>query len=179
MNKTALFTAIIASIFLISCNQKTEQGKSVETEPESVAEVGFKDFGPEPFVFDIEAYTTQNETYRTSIWTGKYMQMTVMSIPADGDIGLEMHPDIDQFLRVEAGSGIVMMGDDENNMNFEERVEHDFAIFIPAGKWHNLVNDTDEPLKVYSIYAPIEHPHSTVHQTQAEGIEAHAAHHGH
>ena len=82
------------------------------------------------------------------------MQMTVMSIPAGGDIGLEMHPDIDQFLRVEAGTGIMMMGDTEDNLDFEARVEHDFAIFIPAGKWHNLMNDSDEPLKVYSIYAP-------------------------
>ena len=67
----------------------------------------------------------------------------------------------------------------EDDLDFEARVEHDFAIFIPAGKWHNLVNDSDEALKVYSIYSPSEHPHSTVHQTQAEGIEAHATEHGH
>ena len=107
------------------------------------------------------------------------MQMTVMSIPAGEDIGMEMHPDIDQFLRVEAGTGIMLMGDAEDNLDFEARVEHDFAVFIPAGKWHNLVNDSDEPLKVYSIYAPSEHPHGTVHQTQAEGIAAHEAEHGH
>ena len=180
MKKKTLFTAIIASLFFVACTQTADKNQTVETTPEATAEqVEFKDFGPEPFVFDIEAYTTQNETYRTSIWTGTYMQMTVMSIPAGGDIGAEMHPDIDQFLRVEAGEGIVYMGDEEDNMDFEARVEHDFAVFIPAGKWHNLVNDTDEPLKVYSIYSPVEHPHSTIHQTQAEGIEAHAAEHGH
>ena len=179
MKKTALITVATALMFMIACTQKTDQSQTLETTHETTVQVDFKDFGPEPFVFDIEAYTTQNETYRTSIWTGTNMQMTVMSIPAGGDIGLEMHPDIDQFLRVEAGSGIVMMGDEEDDLDYEARVEHDFAIFIPAGKWHNLVNDSDEALKVYSIYSPSEHPHSTVHQTQAEGIEAHAAEHGH
>src|SRR5690554_216385 len=179
MKKEILLTAFIPLLFLAACTGTTDQGQAAETTPETTAQVEFKDFGPEPFVFDIEEYTTRNETYRTAIWTGKYMQMTVMSIPAGGDIGLEMHPDIDQFLRVEAGTGIMMMGDEEDDLDFEARVEHDFAIFIPAGKWHNLVNDSDEALKVYSIYSPSEHPHSTVHQTQAEGIEAHAAEHGH
>ena len=180
MNNKTLFTVFIAFLFLGACTGTiTRQDQTVEATPDVPPQVEFKDFGPEPFVFDIEAYTTQNETYRTSIWTGEYMQMTVMSIPAGEDIGLEMHPDIDQFLRVEAGTGIMRMGDNEDNLDFEVRVEHDFAVFIPAGKWHNLVNDSDEPLKVYSIYAPSEHPHSTVHQTQAEGIEAHETAHGH
>ena len=74
---------------------------------------------------------------------------------------------------------IIYMGDEEGNFNFQERVEDDFAIFIPAGKWHNLVNDSDTPLKIYSIYAPAEHPHSTVHATKEEGIAAHEAAHGH
>lgn len=180
MSNKTFFILFITILFLSACTGTTsEQDQTVEITSEETIHVEFKDFGPEPFVFDIEAYTTQNDTYRTSIWTGQYMQMTVMSIPAGGDIGLEMHPDIDQFLRVEAGEGIMLMGDEEDNLDFEARVEHDYAVFIPAGKWHNLVNDSDEPLKVYSIYAPSEHPHSTVHQTQAEGIAAHEAEHGH
>ena len=180
MNNKTLLTAFIAILFLGACTgTTTRQDQTVEATPDVPPQVEFKDFGPEPFVFDIEAYTTQNETYRTSIWTGKYMQMTVMSIPAGEDLGLEMHPDIHQFLRAEAGTGIKRMGDTEENLDFEARVEHDFAVFIPAGKWHNLVNDSDEPLKVYSIYAPAEHPHGTVHQTQEEGIAAHEAEHGH
>ena len=115
MKKTALITVATALMFMIACTQKTDQSQTLETTHETTVQVDFKDFGPEPFVFDIEAYTTQNETYRTSIWTGTNMQMTVMSIPAGGDIGLEMHPDIDQFLRLEAGSGIVMMGDEEDD----------------------------------------------------------------
>ena len=130
MKKTALITVATALMFMIACTQKTDQSQTLETTHETTVQVDFKDFGPEPFVFDIEAYTTQNETYRTSIWTGTNMQMTVMSIPAGGDIGLEMHPDIDQFLRVEAGSGIVMMGDEEDDLDYEARVEHDFAISV-------------------------------------------------
>ncbi|HHT34694.1 MAG TPA: cupin domain-containing protein, partial [Bacteroidales bacterium] len=122
-------------------------------------------------VIDIEQYTLQNETFRTAVWTGSLMQMTVMTLQPGEDIGLELHTTIDQFLRVEQGSGIMMMGDTEENLDFQERVEDDFAIFIPAGKWHNLLNDSDEPLKLYSIYAPVEHPHGTVHETREEGIE--------
>ncbi len=174
MKRTILFLFLGVFIFFAACTQPSaEQSQSEVT----ATEVEFKDFGPEPFVLNIEDYTVQNENYRTAIWTGEYLQMTVMSIPVGGDIGEEVHPDIDQFLRIEAGSGIMYMGDEEGVFNFEERVEHDFAIFIPAGKWHNLVNDSDEPLKLYSIYAPAEHPHSTVHKTQQEGIEAHAHEH--
>ena len=122
-------------------------------------------------MIDIEQYTLQNETFRTAVWTGSLMQMTVMTLQPGEDIGLELHTTIDQFLRVEQGSGIMMMGDTEENLDFQERVEDDFAIFIPAGKWHNLLNDSDEPLKLYSIYAPVEHPHGTVHETREEGIE--------
>ena len=180
MKKTTLFLFLGTFLYLAACTQPAgNQNQSETTVTEVTSEVEFKDFGPDPFVFNIEDYTVQNETYRTSICTGTYMQMTVMSIPAGGDIGEEMHPDIDQFLRVEAGSGIIYMGDEEGIFNFEERVEHDFAIFIPAGKWHNLVNDSNEPLKVYSIYSPVEHPHSTVHKTQEEGIAAHEHEHSH
>ncbi len=180
MRKTVFLLLTVILITFTACVQTNADQTQAETvTPKVKAEVEFKDFGPEPFVLNIDDYTIQNESFRTSIWTGQFMQMTVMSIPVGGDIGAEMHPDIDQFLRVESGEGIVYMGDAEGDYNFQERVEDDFAIFIPAGKWHNLVNDSDEPLKVYSIYSPVEHPHSTVHATKEEGIEAHAAAHGH
>src|SRR5574344_1533895 len=97
-----------------------------------------KDYGPEPFVVDIEDATTDNTNFRTAFWTGKHLQMTLMSIPVGGEIGLEIHPDNDQFLRVEQGEGLVQMGDAEDNLTFEQKAEEDFGIFIPAGKWHNL-----------------------------------------
>ena len=93
-----------------------------------------KDHGPKPFVVDVEKLTKDNKNYRTVIWTGKYMQMTVMSIPPGQDIGLEIHKEHDQFLRIEKGEGIVQMGDAEDNLDFQEKVGDDFAILIPAGK---------------------------------------------
>ena len=99
-----------------------------------------------------------------------------MSLHVGEDIGLEMHPDVDQFLRIEQGQGIVQMGDQQDQLNFEEEVFDDFAIVIPAGKWHNLTNTGDVPLKLYSIYAPPQHPFDTVHETKAEAM---AAEHNH
>ena len=125
-----------------------------------------KDYGAESFVVNIEEATKQNSTFRTALWTGKNLQVTVMSIEVGDDIGLEVHEG-DQFLRIEAGKGFVQMGDSEDSLTFEENAEDDYAIMIPAGKWHNVTNTGDQPLKIYSIYAPPEHPHGTVHQTKA------------
>ncbi|AKK11104.1 cupin domain-containing protein [Corynebacterium uterequi] len=126
------------------------------------------DHGPNPFVFDIEEATIANEAFRDTLWTGEYLQLTVMSIPAGGEIGAEVHDDHDQFLRVESGKGRLMIGTDENNLEVNEIVEDDFAMFIPAGKWHNVVNEFDEPLKVYSIYAAPDHVKGTFHQTKED-----------
>lgn len=131
-----------------------------------------KDYGAESFVVNIEDATKQNETFRTALWTGKNLQVTLMSIAAGDDIGLEVHEHGDQFLRIEEGKGLVQMGDSEDNLSFEEKAEDDYAILIPAGKWHNVTNTGDKPLKIYSIYAPPEHPHSTVHETKAEADAA-------
>ena len=83
-------------------------------------------------------------------------------------MGLEVHYDLDQFIRIEDGEGLVMMGDSEDNLRFERKVADDDIILIPAGKWHNLINTGCKPLKLYSIYAPPEHPHGTVHRTKEE-----------
>jgi mannose-6-phosphate isomerase-like protein (cupin superfamily) len=89
-----------------------------------------------------------------------------MSIRVGGDIGFEMHPDIDQIIRIEKGNGIVVMGDSRELMNIQENISDDMAFIIPAGKWHNVINTGDSALKLYSIYAPIQHPHGTVQQTK-------------
>ncbi len=130
------------------------------------------DYGPEPFVINIDQATKQNNYYRTALWTGEYLQLTLMSLPVGGDIGLEMHPDVDQFLRIEQGQGLVMMGDSDDNLYYRRNVADDFVIIIPAGTWHNLVNTGNRPLKLYSIYAPPEHPWGTVHRTKEEAMEA-------
>lgn len=129
-----------------------------------------KDYGPEPFVINIDRATKQNDTFRTALWTGNHLQLTLMSINAGEEIGLENHPDIDQFLRIEQGQGLVKMGQSKDNLNFQRSVGNGYAIIIPAGTWHNLINTGNIPLKLYSIYAPPQHPRGTVHKTKADAM---------
>ncbi|WP_223702384.1 cupin domain-containing protein [Sutcliffiella deserti] len=135
------------------------------------------DYGPEPFVVNIEELTKQNNFFRTALWTGSHFQLTLMSINVGEDIGLEIHPTLDQFLRVEQGQGVVQMGDSKDRLDFQENVYDNYAIIIPAGKWHNLTNTGNEPLKLYSIYAPPQHPYGTVHETKAIAMAAEEEHH--
>lgn len=135
------------------------------------------DYGSKPFVVNINEVTKQNNTYRTALWTGSNLQVTLMSIQVGEDIGLEMHPDVDQFLRIEQGQGIVRMGKSKNNLNFEKNVYNDSAIMIPAGQWHNLTNTGNTPLKLYSIYAPPNHPFGTVHVTKEDAMDSEEDHH--
>jgi mannose-6-phosphate isomerase-like protein (cupin superfamily) len=124
------------------------------------------------WVGDIEQATIENETFRTVLWTGEHSQLTVMSIPAGEDIGKEVHPDHDQFLRIEQGSGRVELGPSENEVEFTHDVGADWAIVVPAGVWHNVINTGDGELKVYSLYSPAEHPPNTVHATKADAEAA-------
>ena len=139
---------------------------------QDLSKMQLKDYGPEPFVINIENATNQNNTFRTALWTGSYLQLTLMSIPVGGEIGLEMHPDVDQFVRIENGEGIVKMGDRKDYLDFQQRVSDDFIFIIPAGKWHNLINTGNNPIKLYSIYAPPEHPRGTIHLTKADADAA-------
>lgn len=125
------------------------------------------DYGPEPFTVDIEQMTCHNQNFRTALWTGNHLQLTLMSIPVGGEIGLEIHEDTDQFLRLESGSGLVKMGPGKEKLNFQKRIGTGDAVLVPAGTWHNIMNTGCCPLKIYSIYAPPKHPHGTIHQTKA------------
>ena len=127
-----------------------------------------RDYGPEPYVVNIGKATSENYNFRLALWTGTHLQLTLMNINAKEDIGLEMHPDVDQFIRIEEGEGLVLMGDSKDNLWFQRMVYADDVILIPAGKWHNLINIGCTPLKLYSIYAPPEHPHGTVHKTKED-----------
>lgn len=135
--------------------------------------VMLRDYGPCPFVINIEEAAKQNDYFRLALWTGKYLQLTLMSINVGDDIGLEMHPDVDQFLRIEQGQGIVLMGNRKDCLTFRRRVCDGYAIFVPAGTWHNVINIGSVPLKLYSIYAPPQHPHGTVHRTKEEAEMEH------
>lgn len=130
--------------------------------------INLKDYGPNPFVIDIEKATEQNNNFRTVLWTGDNFQVTLMSIPVGDDIGLEVHDIDDQFLRIEEGQGIVRIGDSKDNLDFQRTIYDGAAIMIPAGKWHNIINTGNEPLKLYSIYAPPVHPYGTVHKTKSD-----------
>ncbi len=135
-----------------------------------------QDYGPAPIVLNIETLTVENENFRTALWTGTRLQTTLMSIPVGGDVGLECHPETDQFLRIEQGEARVLIGDSRDVFEVSTTAGPDHAIFVPAGKWHNIVNTGNIPLKLYSIYTPIEHPRGTVHRTQQEALEAESHH---
>lgn len=135
-------------------------------------ETEIKDYGKQPLVIDIARTARQNQTFRTALWTGEHFQVTVMSIPVGSDIGLEVHPNTDQFIRVEEGQGLVQMGDAKDKLDFRAEVHNGYAIMIPAGKWHNVTNTGNIPLKVYVLYAPPEHPFGTVHPTKADAMAA-------
>lgn len=124
------------------------------------------------WIGNIEQETLDNTNFRTVIHTGEHVQLVVMSIPYGGEIGLEVHPENDQFIRVEQGRATVSMGPTKDTVEEKHVVEADWAFVVPAGTWHNVVNRGDEDLKVYTLYAPPHHPEGTVHRTKAEAEAA-------
>lgn len=124
--------------------------------------------GVKPCLINIRGEALRNQNFRKAIWTGEYLQVTVMSIPVGGEIGLEMHEGLEQFIKVESGYVNVYMGDTKQTVKFAGKINADCAVVIPAGTWHNLVNACACPLKVYSVYAPPKHPSCTVHKTKLD-----------
>ena len=129
-----------------------------------------EDVGPKRNVFDIEVATTENSNYRSVAWSGKYLQVTLMSLEPGASIGLEVHPETDHFLRLEAGSGTCVMGPSQDDLDFEQEVEDDWAIMVPAGMWHDVINTGDEDLRLYAIYAPVHHA-AGIQQKTAEDAQ--------
>lgn len=124
------------------------------------------DHGPKPYTVNIEEATLANENFRATLWTGEFLQMTVMTIPPGGEVGLEMHDDHDQFIRVEQGQARAQMGPAKDDLSFDETIGDDWVALVPAGQWHNFTNTGDEPLKLYSLYGPPDHVKGTVHPTK-------------
>lgn len=129
------------------------------------------------WVADIEQATLDNDTFRTVLFTGDHTQLTVMRIAPGEDIGVEAHDDRDQFLRIEQGQARVEFGRSKDTMDERHEVSGDWAVIVPAGVWHNVINTGDQDLKLYSLYSPPEHPPETVHRTKAEAEAAEAEHH--
>jgi mannose-6-phosphate isomerase-like protein (cupin superfamily) len=128
------------------------------------------------WVGDIEKATLDNSTFRTVVLTGDHTQLTVMRLAPGEDIGREAHHDRDQFLRIEEGRARVELGLTEDAIDETHDVEDDWAVIVPAGVWHNVVNTGTGDLKLYSLYSPPEHPPDTVHETKADAEAAEHAH---
>ncbi len=118
------------------------------------------------FVGDIEKLTTENTDFRRVLYTGKHLQLVLMTLAPGEEIGEEVHEDRDQFLRLEAGAGEVWIDGNRS------QVKDDDAIIVPAGARHNVVNTGATPLRLYTLYAPPEHRDGTVHVTKAEADAA-------
>ncbi len=131
------------------------------------AAVRIIDIGPQPQAFDIERATKENPDYRSVAWSGRYLQVTLMSIPGGGSIGLEAHPQTDQFLRLDAGRGRVQMGPSKDQLTFDKEVSDGWCVLVPAGTWHNITNIGTTPMQVYTIYAPAHHAPGKVQATAA------------
>jgi mannose-6-phosphate isomerase-like protein (cupin superfamily) len=124
------------------------------------------------WVGNIEQKTLSNDTFRTVVFTGDRLQLTVMRLGPGEEIGVEMHDHLDQFLRIEQGTGRVTFGSSKDQVDEEHNVHDDWAVVVPGGTWHNVINTGEGDLKLYSIYAPPEHPSGTVHPTKAEADAA-------
>jgi len=119
------------------------------------------------FVADIERMTEENASFRRVLYTGKQLQLVLMSIPPGEEIGEEVHRDRDQFFCVEDGKGVMWID------GHRTPIEDDFAILVPAGARHNVRNTGTEPLKLFTLYGPPEHADGTVHETKADALAAH------
>ena len=118
------------------------------------------------FVDNIEEKTEQNNFFRQVLYTGKHTQLVVMSLLPGEEIGMEVHPQVDQFFRIEEGRAKVIIDGEEHE------VDEGFAIIVPAGSQHNVVNTGSNPLKLYTLYSPPNHPEGTIHPTRAEAMAA-------
>ncbi len=127
-----------------------------------------KDQGKKPTVLCLRKDTYINTNFRTAVWTGTHLQITLMNIPVGGEIGLERHDDLDQMLYIENGCARVYMGETKESVKYLGTVGSGNAVVIPAQTWHNLINTQSTPVKLFSVYAPPQHPFCTVHKTKLD-----------
>lgn len=122
------------------------------------------------FIDDIEKLTKENSSFRKVLFTGTHSQLVLMNLKPGEDIGLEVHDNVDQFFRVDAGEGEVLIDGEK------AQIHDGFAVVVPAGSEHNIVNTGENELKLYTIYSPPNHPEGTVHQTREEAMKAEEEH---
>ena len=116
---------------------------------------------------NIETLTSANSDFRRVLYTGKHLQLVLMTLPPGCDIGEEVHEDRDQFFRIEEGQGEIHIDGKAN------RVEDDFAVIVPAGARHNVINTGSAPLRLYTLYGPPEHRDRVVHKDKAQAERDH------
>lgn len=154
MKRSAAIIIFIAAFACISVLEAAEQ----KAEP------------AKGFVVDIEDATKDNTFFRKVLFTASQSQLVVMSLQPGEDIGMETHEKGDQFIRIEEGEGKAILN------GKEYPIEDDWAMVIPAGTRHNIINTGDKPMKLYAVYSPPEHPDGTVHKTKEEAMKAEQEH---
>lgn len=117
------------------------------------------------YIINIESETIANDNFRKVLYTAPHSQLVLMSLKAGEDIGMEIHSDNDQFFRVEKGQGKIIIDGNEYD------VSDGFAIVIPAGSEHNVINTGSDSLKLYTIYSPAHHRDRVLHATKEETVE--------
>lgn len=119
------------------------------------------------FHADIEVETLNNTNFRKVLFTGAHCQLVLMSLLPSEDIGMEVHPSVDQFFRFEVGEGKAILNGEEILFKAND------VVIVPTGTNHNIINTSaTEPLKLYTIYSPANHPVGTVHTTKADAVAA-------
>lgn len=116
------------------------------------------------YIVNIEKATKENDSFRKVLYTAKHSQLVVMSLGPKEEIGEETHHELDQFIRIEEGEGLMVLD------GIEHRVVDDFAAVIPAGMRHNVINAADRPMKLYTVYSPPEHRDGVIHKTKNEAV---------
>lgn len=130
------------------------------------------DYGPIPIVIDIDGMAMKNTNFRTTLWTGRSLQLTLMSLLPREEIGVEMHENLDQFIKIVEGYAVVKMGTSEKILDLQADLTSDDAVIIPAGTYHNIINTGYRPLKLISLYGPPAHPFNTTHVTKRDAMAA-------
>lgn len=131
----------------------------------------FMDYGGAPLILNLSAAAEKNECFRQTLFTGEHLQVTVMTLPVGEEIGVEMHENFDQMLRVESGTALVRVGESKERLRDVRRIGTGCVLIVPSGTYHNLLNVGREPLRLSSVYAPPAHPKGTVHKTRKDADE--------
>jgi|SRR5665647_1525631 len=118
------------------------------------------------FIGNISELSVQNKDFRQVLYTGKNVQLVLMALKPGEDIGEEVHEKVDQFFRIEAGSGMAIINGKQTSIKMDD------AVIVPAGSKHNIVNNGKVPLQFYSLYSPPHHKDKTVHKTKAEATNS-------